>query len=1059
MSPGNNRHFFDRIPTFSVILVLVVLMVIGAAMIPMLSVQYTPNVLRKNITISYNWSGASAKLIEREVTSRLEGVAASVRGIHEVSSVSRQGSGSVSLTLKPGADINAIRFELAGAIRSVYSKLPEGVSYPEISASSRGAATTPLMTLTLNADMPSRQLLRYAENNIITPLAALKGVGSVTLSGATPFYTEVRYDPDLMNIHGVSALDIRIALSDAVKEKEGAGIMPVGETGSDGEGLFVFLNVRTDDNLESIPVKKAGGKIIFLRDIATVTVKEETPVFYNRINGLNNIHISIYPERGVNTLRLSEHIKKEVARIRLDLPPELSIITVDDTTVYIRSELNKIYLRTFLSIFILLGIVLAVSRSWRYLWIIVITASANILIAFIFYKLLNVELHLYSLAGITVSFGMIIDSSIIMIDHWGRCRNRKAFLSIFAALVTTIASLVILFFLPDTQRANLGDFASVIIINLTISMLISLLFLPALMDRIKIRKKLTGSKMRLKRLAIRHRRVYARIIQYGRNHRPAFTILLILSFGLPVFMLPDKIKEKRDSPLNRFEAFYNRTIGGDYYRNKLRKPIDIVFGGTLRMFSNGIKWGNTYRDPIRPVLFIRAGMPEGSTVNQLNDIVVMMENFLSRFDPIERFQTTISDYDNASITVTFKKEFEKSSFPAQIKAEVRAKAIDYGGATWSIYGIDEQSFNNDVTTEFKSQQIVLYGYNYDILYEYALSLQNELLKNGRVTNPGIHGRTMEFFGGGDLSRNEFVIEIDREAMALKNIGYQQFFNVIADQLRNNRVSAYFDGRQKMNLNLTSSRIDDFDLWHVINQNIKTGDESVKFSDFGTVTKRRTGNDIYRHNQQYRLIVAYNFIGSSEMQRTLLNAEVERMNMLMPMGYSATGVSDNYNDSGVSQYWLLLLIVVIIYFICAILFESLLQPFVIILIIPVSFIGLFLTFSVFKFSFDQGGFAAMILLCAIVINAGIYLIDQYNRLNKKGVSSFRTYMKAYDTKIMPILLTIVSTALGLIPFLTEGESLVFWFAFAVGSIGGLLFSIIALYFFLPIFMPMKKMMQQ
>ena len=143
--------------------------------------------------------------------------------------------------------------------------------------------------------------------------------------------------------------------------------------------------------------------------------------------------------------------------------------------------------------------------------------------------------------------------------------------------------------------------------------------------------------------------------------------------------------------------------------------------------------------------------------------------------------------------------------------------------------------------------------------------------------------------------------------------------------------------------------------------------------------------------------------------------------------------------------------------CAIIFESLLLPLVIIMMIPVSFIGVFLIFGLTEFRFDQGGFAAFVLLCGIVVNAGIYLITECmecQRTSKK--SGLRLYMMAYNHKIVPISLTIISTILGLVPFLLDGPEEVFWFAFAIAAISGTLFSIIALMVYLPIFMPMDKL---
>jgi multidrug efflux pump subunit AcrB len=125
-------------------------------------------------------------------------------------------------------------------------------------------------------------------------------------------------------------------------------------------------------------------------------------------------------------------------------------------------------------------------------------------------------------------------------------------------------------------------------------------------------------------------------------------------------------------------------------------------------------------------------------------------------------------------------------------------------------------------------------------------------------------------------------------------------------------------------------------------------------------------------------------------------------------------------------------------------------------IPISFIGVFLTFFLSGFNFDQGGFASFILLSGIVVNAGLYIINDYNHFRKEGKnrSMLTTYIKAYNHKVVPAFLTIVSTIIGLIPFVWGGQNDAFWFSFAVGTIGGLLFSFIAIVIYLPLFIKMK-----
>tara|TARA_Y100001934_G_C11729291_1_gene484935 strand:- start:25 stop:564 length:540 start_codon:yes stop_codon:yes gene_type:complete len=179
-----------------------------------------------------------------------------------------------------------------------------------------------------------------------------------------------------------------------------------------------------------------------------------------------------------------------------------------------------------------------------------------------------------------------------------------------------------------------------------------------------------------------------------------------------------------------------------------------------------------------------------------------------------------------------------------------------------------------------------------------------------------------------------------------------------------------------------------------------------------------------------------------------------MEQLLPVGYSVE-TSGNYFSfrQQQRQYSLLLFLMVGIFFICAILFENLKQPFYIIITIPISFIGLFLIFSLFDFRFDPGGFAAFVMLGGLVVNASIFIVNDLNNTRLKKYN--RSVLRSVMGKAQPIILTILSTCFGLIPFLLEGDSEYFWFALAIGTIGGLVFSTVAVFLCLPVFLSRKK----
>ena len=168
-----------RPSSFSVLLIMVTLMVVGAGMIPLLNLQNRPQIKSSELSVSVRWSNASAQLIEREVTSKLEGSFARIRGIEWMYSNSNQGSANITLRCKKGVSVEAFRFELATLIRQLYPKLPQGVSYPTIGGNARGETEHSILTYSLLADLPGHRIRQYAVEHLSSPLSSMKGVGNV----------------------------------------------------------------------------------------------------------------------------------------------------------------------------------------------------------------------------------------------------------------------------------------------------------------------------------------------------------------------------------------------------------------------------------------------------------------------------------------------------------------------------------------------------------------------------------------------------------------------------------------------------------------------------------------------------------------------------------------------------------------------------------------------------------------------------------------------------------------------------------------------------------------
>lgn len=1050
-----NRFDINRsqrgIPAFSVLLIMAALAVIGVAMLPMLNVQYTPSPVERKIDVSFTWPDASARLIEQSVTSRIEGALSAITGSESVSSRSSKGSGRVTIRFRKGTEMAAARFEVASAIRNLYPKLPEEVSYPAISIATGGTRESDMLVYTIKADLPSRRIEEYVEAHMSTPLSQTEGVGKVSLSGVTPFEWVITFDPKAMEVNGISAADLAAAFRDYFRS-DVIDLTTLPHADGTDRSIVLKLRNRASLNFGDIPIARRNGRIYHLRDFATARWCEAPPSTYFRINGLNTITLSIGCEASTNMLRVAENVKEEMQRLQAAFPPGISATLTYDASEYVSGELHKIYLRTLLCVAILMLFVYLVSRDFNYLLIIAVTLAVNILVAVVFYNLLNLDIHIYTLAGITVSLGIIIDSSIIMVDHYSYYRNRRVFVSILGALLTTIGALGIVWLLPEKQQANLTDFSLVIVINLVVSLIVALLFIPALLDKFPLKRSMTVSSVKRRRLTVRVSRAYARFIGWGRRHRWLFIVALIWGFGIPTFLLPEKIEPEKGETPGRGTELYNKIMEGRFMTEH-RSFLDKFLGSSLHLFHTATSRYNNFREPEQKVLYVNAGMAEGCTVQQLNDVVRHMENYICQFDEVDMFRTRITSYDNARIEITFKPEYENSGFLSMLKQELTSAAINFGGATWRVWGIDDNSFNNNIVSSYRSNQIRLRGYNYDQLAAYADRLIDSLSTNRRVSEPEIMD--------GDawtLPHNEFTIRYDDERIAATGLDVSDYYTILNTMLYQSRLPSVYNGEELQQVILESGDRDRFDRWHIANAQVGIDSLRTKLSTVGTIEKHRTGISIRRSKQSYEILVGFDFIGSYELGKRLIERTVRQLNdEILPIGFRADSPSHNFGRKEKQQQaWLILLVVAIIYTMCTILFESLRKPLVIILMIPISFIGVFLSFGWSDFIFDQGGFAAFVLLCGIVVNAGIYLINEEDTCaaisGKRGIA---LYLKAFNHKIVPISLTILSTILGLAPFLYDGPEEVFWFAFAIAAISGTFFSVVALLIYLPIFLPMRR----
>lgn len=1051
-----------RFPSFTIITLSICLVIIGIAFVPLLPVKLNSSRTLPEITVSYSMTGASGRVIESEVTSKLEAMFARIKGVKSIesSSYSTRRNSYIRLKFDKWVNMDIARFEVSNAVRQAWPELPAGLSYPVIyakNAETESSDRIPFLTYTINASQPPYQIQQYAENNIRPELASIEGVNMIEISGASPMEWVLEYDSRQLETLGLSPSDITSAVS-AFTRKEHLGMGT--EITDSGDFLTVRMAIVPEKkfdlaDISSIPVKMVGGRIITLDKLVTVRHSESKPTSYYRINGLNTVYMRVYAENSANQIKLGAQVREAMERLKEAMPPGYETSLSYDATEYINAELNKIYFRSGLTIAILLLFVLVVSGSFRYLAMITFSMIANLAIGAILYYFAGVEIHLFSLAGLTISLGLIMDNTIVMADHLKHRRNFRVFLAILAATLTTISAIVVVFFLPEEVRISLEDFSMIIIINLAVSLFTALFLVPALMDklgifdekklRLPIKKHLPAfiinSPLRGKRRIAYFNRFFSAQMRFIYRFRVPAVILMVLAFGLPVFKLPEKIKSE-----GFWAEKYNATLGSQYYKEKIKPIADKALGGTLRLFADKVSKGSYGGERGETTLNIYASMPSGTTLEQMNAVIMKMESYLTGFPEIRQFQTNVSP-QSASIRIYFTKDAERSSFPYMLKDNAVSKAVELGGASWGVYGVGD-GFNNNVSESAGNITVTFNGYNYDQLWAIAEQFKEKLLTNQRIKEVNISSERS--WTKNDYS--EYFFGLDNLELVRARMTPSNLLSSVTSMLGSANIASVQGESYMEQVRIESKQGRAYDVWNLNNTVQHMDSIQYKMASFATIEKGQAPQSVRKTDQQYNLILQYDYIGSPQSGEKILKQYIEEFKETIPVGYTIKNDRNywNWNESA-GQYLVLGLIAVIIFFLCSILFNSLKQPVAVIMVIPISLIGLFATFYLFDIRVDQGCFAAMILLSGITVNASIYILNDYNNLRKTcRMSRMDTYKKAFNSKITSIMLTILSTILGFVPFII-GTKEAFWYPLAIGTIGGLLMSLVGIYFFLPVFM--------
>lgn len=1021
---------------FSIKLVFFTLSIVGLLCIPFLSYKLIPDNTNPSLQISYNWTKASQASIESKVTSKLEGVFSTLKKVKSIYSESHTNYGEIFLEYDKTVDIEKERFKISTIIRQVYPGLPKEMSYPKISYQRPENNDIRLLSYSIISNNESRDIKTFIDKILLPRIKRIEGVNDVKIEGIPSFYYEIKYNTKKINSFKVDENSIIEAIENRLY-KEQLGEILYGVAPNSIE-MPVLVNIALDeDYLYNLPIIKKDFKVVKLKDIASIEKKSNIDIHQYRINGIKTISFSVIADKNVNQIDLANSIKSTVEEIR-EKVSSYDFLLTNDSTIYLKKELKNILFRTGISFLFLFIITILFYRNIYYVACLFTSLIATLLLAVIVFKIFKIDIHIYSLMSIAISIGFVIDNSIITIDHFLNSKDKSIILPILAATLTTIAPLILVVFLDDSVKLNLIDFSWSLIIVLLSSLAVSFFLVPSIIKQ----KKSSDTKWSTRKLGnlIRFNHAYMRIILFFKMKKVFISLVLIFLFGVPLFMLPEKIKDN-----SYLSEIYNKTFGSDYYVKKIRPTTDVYLGGVLKLFVDNSTSQNFIENPKRLNVSVRINTPFGSTINYINNICKNFENAISNNKPlgVDFFKTKIYNNRTAQIDVFFIPSKEATDFPFKLKGFLEKESLSMSGVDFYIFGVGKPfgtAFGESI-----DGNLILTGYDYVKLNEYALKVKDRLKQNSRIENIEIKSEPSWY---AKTNKKYELKSVDGNRVSIMNNLYQNFSTKL--------IGNYKIGKDLVPLNLVSDLKLDNSTFTILNKQFRINDSLYYKPKYNyNINLEDVTDKIVKKNQEYQLVLQYKFLGTYKHNQIVKKEIIDEFSTFFISGFKIK--DDTLGQGKVKHnnlYLPLLICMFIIFSVASILLESFRKSLIIILIVPITFIGVFFSLYKLEIGFSQGVYAALILLIGLLVNSSIFIINEFTIYNKKiGVQ--RSYLKAFNKKIIPVVVTITSTVIGLLPFLMSDAKNNFWYPFAITICFGLVFSTVVLIFILPIYLIPKK----
>jgi HAE1 family hydrophobic/amphiphilic exporter-1 len=1005
-----------RRPVFAWML-MAALILFGGISASRMGVSQLPDVDFPVVSVRVDYPGAAPEVIETNVVDVIEDAVMTVEGVRSVTSTSRYASASISVEFELSRDITDALQEVQNKVAAAQRNLPTDIEPPVISKTN--PEDQPILWMSVTSDRHTlRELMRYVKDTLKDRFSSVGGVGEITLGGYVDPNLRVWVSGPALTRYDLAVTDVLGAIRSEHSE------LPAGQitTGRKEYDVRTLGEVKTAGEFGQIVINQRGGQPVYsrilLKQVAEIEDGLDDIRRISRANGERAVGIGIRKQRGSNTVAVAQGVKQRMAEVAKALPEGMGIAVNFDTTKFIEDSVDEFKFALVMSALVTALVCWLFLGSWTATLNVILAIPTSIVGTFIVLYFFGFTLNTFTLLGLSLAIGIVVDDAIMVLENIVRHREKgenrvqAALLGArqvtFAAIAATLA--VIAIFLPVAFMSGvIGKFFFQFGVTMTVAVSLSLL------------EALTLTPMRA-----------SQFVEAG----------------------------SRTTRIGRAADFTFRTVAALYRKLlavALAHPWKVI-GGSLVFFALSFGTLNFINKEFMPAqdqstFIVRMQTPIDSSMEFTDAKTREAEAYLAARPEVRRYMVAVGGFGTGgqsnltNMFVSMKPKGERGVDPQaghelsqQELMAVTREALKKLGLKVSIQDMSQRGFT---ASRGFPVELAVQGRDWDKLVEYSETIIGKLDATGLVTDTD-----SDYL----LGKPEIQIIPDRARAAERGVSIQAISQTVNAMVGGVVAGQYSsEGRRyDVRVRLREQELDRIDQIKRLYVRNNRG-ERIPLSEVVQVREGKSLAQINRHDRQRSIKIFANVQAGKSQQEALAKAEAIAREVLPPdYKLRFVGGSQSFQESFASLWFVLLLGVIVAYMVLASQFNSFIHPVTVLMALPFSASGAFLTLLAFGHTLNIFSFIGLILLMGIVKKNSILLVDFTNQVRDRGGVTVRAaLLEACPVRLRPILMTSFATIAAALPLaLAFGPGAELRAPMAIAVIGGVLVSTLLTLFVVP-----------